>query len=188
MLKSNRILLRGIRRDDLPRLWEFTNDPEISVLGDAEPPIPRSLERMQAEYDQNAAKGGRDSTWFAIVVDDKVIGQCGLHSFDKFHGVSHSCELGIIIGDKNYWNHGYGREAVSLLLDYAFHYWNVHRVGLETSSANPRAIHCYAACGFVEEGRLRQAEWQQGEYVDTVLMGILREEWEQRQQGALPCK
>lgn len=184
MLKGKRILLRGVRRDDLPRLWEFSNDAETIQLGDAEPPIPRSLERMQAEYDQNTAKGGRDGTWFAIDVGGRVIGQCGLYNFDKFHGVSHSCELGIIIGDKDYWNHGYGREAINLLLDYAFRYWNVHRVGLETSSANPRAIHCYAACGFIEEGRLRQAEWQNGQYVDTVLMGILREEWEHKQQGA----
>ena len=184
MLKSKRILLRGIRRDDLPRLWEFRNDAETIQLGDAEPPLPQSLESMQAEYDQNAAKGGRGHAWFVIEVDGTVIGQCGLFNFDKFHGVSHSCELGIIIGDKDYWNRGYGRETICLLLDYAFRYWNVHRVGLETSSANPRAIHCYTACGFIEEGRLRQAEWQNGQYVDTVLMGILRDEWEHRTQGA----
>jgi len=181
MLKSKRILLRGVRREDLSRLWEFGNDPEIIVSGDAEPPIPMSLDRMQAEFDQNAAKGGRDGTWFAIEVDGLVIGQCGLFNFNKFHGVSHGCELGIVIGDKSYWDHGYGREAVNLLLDYAFRYWNAHRVGLETSSANQRAVRCYAACGFREEGRLRQAEWQNGQYVDTILMGILREEWENKQ-------
>ena len=183
MLKGNRIILRGIRRDDLPRLWEFKNDAEMIVSGDAEPPMPKSLERMQAEYDRDAAKGGVDGTWFAIEVDGKVIGQCGLYGFDKFRGVAHGCELGIIIGDKTYWGQGYGREAVSLLLDYAFCYWNAHRVGLETSSVNERALRCYKACGFVEEGRLRQAEWQNGQYVDTVMMGILREEWERARQG-----
>ena len=40
-----------------------------------------------------------------------------------------------------------------------------------------RAIRTYRACGFVEEGRLRQHVWSDGAYIDLVYMGILREEW-----------
>lgn len=177
MLQGSRIVLRGVRRDDLPILWTYANDAEVELTGGGDPPIPQSLERMQAEFDSNASKGGRDGTWFAIEADGKVIGQCGLFGWDKFRGVGHGCELGIAIGDKSYWNRGYGREAIGLLLDYGFMYWNLHRISLETSSINLRAIRCYTACGFIEEGRLRQNEWQNGRFVDTVVMGILRDEW-----------
>jgi len=51
-------------------------------------------------------------------------------------------------------------------------------VWLRTNSENERALRCYRACGFVEEGRLRQHEWQNGRYLDTVCMGVLRSEWE----------
>ncbi len=177
MLKGKRLTLRGIRRDDLPRLCEFYNDLEVEVDCGYEPPMPESLERAQADFDREAAKGGRNGTWFAIEADGKVIGQCGLYGLDEFRGTGHHCQLGIVIGDRDYWNHGYGREAVGLLLEYAFCYWNMHRVGLMTSSDNVRAQRCYLACGFKEEGRLRQTRWLGGHYVDTVCMGILREEW-----------
>lgn len=180
MLKSERVTLRGIRRDDLLRLWEFNNDPEVELAGGGDPPIPQSLERLEAEFEENAKKGGRDGTNFAIEADGKFIGQCGLYGFDDFKGVPHRCDLGIAIGDKDYWGRGYGREALGLLVDYAFTHWNMQRVGLQVMATNDRAIRAYRAVGFVEEGRLRRHAWSNGNYVDSVCMSILREEWQAR--------
>jgi RimJ/RimL family protein N-acetyltransferase len=67
---------------------------------------------------------------------------------------------------------------VRVLLDYAFRLINVHRVWLTVNGNNERAIRCYRACGFVEEGRLREHIWSNGQYVDRVYMGILRSEWD----------
>jgi RimJ/RimL family protein N-acetyltransferase len=180
MLKGERVTLRGIRREDLLRLWEFNNDPEVEIAGGGDPPIPQSLERLEAEYDENLKKGSRDSTNFAIEADGKFIGQCGLYGFDDFRGVAHRCDLGIAIGDKEYWGRGYGREAVSLLIDYAFTHWNMQRVGLQVMATNERAMRSYRAVGFIEEGRLRRHGWSNGKYVDSICMSILREEWEGR--------
>lgn len=182
MLKGERVILRGVRRDDLLRLWEFNNDPEVEVAGGGDPPMPQSLERLEAEFDESAKKGGRDGTWFAIEADGKLIGQCGLYGFDEFRGTARRCELGITIGDKDYWGRGFGREAIALLVDYAFTHWNVQRVGLQTASSNERALRSYRAVGFVEEGRLRRHMWSNGNYVDTVCMSILSEEWEARKR------
>jgi RimJ/RimL family protein N-acetyltransferase len=180
MLKGERVLLRGLRRDDLLRLWEFNNDTEVEVAGGGDPPIPQSLERLEAEFDENARKGGRDSTFFAIEAEGRMIGQCALFGFDEFRGVAHRCELGITIGDRDYWGKGYGREAITLLVDYAFTHWNVQRVGLQVLATNERAIRAYQAVGFVQEGRLRRYMWSNGAYVDGVCMSILREEWQAR--------
>lgn len=177
MLKGKRVTLRGMRRDDLLRLWEFNNDPEVEIAGGGDPPMPQSYERLLAEFDTNAQKGGRDELNFAIEADGKFIGQCGLFGLDEFRGVAHGCELGIAIGDKAYWGRGYGREAVALLVDYAFTHWNLERVGLRTNSTNERAIRSYRAVGFVEEGRLRKQGWNNGQFVDVVCMSILRQEW-----------
>ena len=180
MLKGSRIVLRGITRGDLPKLSEFNNDLELELAGGGDPPMPQSLERLQAEFDQNAAKGGRDGAWFAIELDGLMIGQCALHGFESCHGVNNNCELGIGIGEKESWGKGYGTEAVLLLLDWAFRYRNMHRVWLSTMSTNERALRCYLACGFVEEGRLREHLWSDGKYVDFIYMGVLRSEWEKR--------
>src|SRR5690348_7614639 len=111
MLRGERVLLRAMKREDLPRLCEMNNDVEVELVSGGDPPKPQTLEHLQAEYDQRASKGGRDEGIFAIEADGKLIGQAGVVSF---HETFRHCELGIIIGDKEYWGRGYGREVVNL--------------------------------------------------------------------------
>jgi RimJ/RimL family protein N-acetyltransferase len=174
MLRGEKVLLRAVKREDLQRQWVFNNDIEFELLGGGDPPEPQALERLEAEFDENVRKGGRDGTNFAIEADGKYIGGCGLFHFDE---IAHTCEMGIGIGDRAYWGHGYGRDAVRVLLDYAFRQRNLHKVWLRVNGDNERAIHSYRACGFVEEGRLRQHVWSNGKYVDFVYMGVMRDEW-----------
>jgi RimJ/RimL family protein N-acetyltransferase len=174
MLNGERVTLRAVRREDLPSYWEFNNDLEVELAGGGDPPMPQSLERLQADFDRQAAEGGRDGAWFAIEIEGKFVGQCGLFDFNT---TSHTAQLGIAIGDKAYWGRGYGREAVTLLVDYAFRYRNFRRVWLWVHADNERAIRAYRACGFLEEGRLREHVYSNGRYVDAVQMGVLRAEW-----------
>ncbi|MBK8901454.1 MAG: GNAT family N-acetyltransferase [Anaerolineaceae bacterium] len=171
MFKSARVLLRPFRREDMARQWEFENDPEL-WFWDGHTPAPAKLESLLAHYDEN--KNSENEVSFAIEIDKLYVGHCGLHSFDQ---TNQTCELSVEIGDKGYWGKGYGREIVNLLLQYAFNHRHVNRVWLETHSENERAMRCYRACGFVEEGRLRQHLWLDGRYVDRVIMGILREDY-----------
>jgi len=103
MLKGQKTLLRAITRDDLPALWQFNNDVEVELAGGGDPPLPQSLERLQAQFDNDVAKGGRDGASFAIEADEKCIGQCALFNFNE---TDQTCELGITIGDKAYWGRG----------------------------------------------------------------------------------
>jgi len=150
VLKGEKVILRAIKREDLQRQLIFNNDLEIEILGGGDPPEPQSIERLEAEFDENTRKGGRDGTNFAIEADGIYIGACGL-----FHG----------------------RDAIRVLLEYAFRQRNLHKVWLRVNGNNERAIRSYRACGFVEEGRLRKHVWSNGQYVDDLFMGVLREEW-----------
>jgi RimJ/RimL family protein N-acetyltransferase len=174
MLRGEKVKLRAVSRGDLPRLLDFYNDVEVELAGGGDPPRPTTLERLHRDFDREAAKPPRDKSDFAIEADGNLIGHCGLFNIDE---TARHCELGISIGDKDYWGRGYGREAVSLLLDYAFRLRNLRRVWLEVHASNERAIRAYSSCGFVEEGRMREHIWLDGRYLDNVLMGILRDEW-----------
>jgi RimJ/RimL family protein N-acetyltransferase len=176
MLQGKRVLLRGMAREDLARLWQFNNDIEVELAGGGDPPTPQSFERLQAEFDQEAAKGGRNGPTFAIEADGQFIGQCALFNINP---VAHTCALGITIGNKEYWGRGYGRESIALLVDYAFRHHNFHKIWLEVHANNNRALRSYAACGFREEGRLRAHVWSNGQYEDLIVMGLLRAEWQQ---------
>jgi len=85
--------------------------------------------------------------------------------------------LGIVIGEKEYWDNGYGTEAIATLLRFVFQEMNLHRISLRVYTYNQRAIRCYEKCGFKLEGRLRQARFRDGEYYDELIMGILRDEF-----------
>jgi RimJ/RimL family protein N-acetyltransferase len=180
MLHGDKVVLRALQRSDLERLCQFNNDVEVELAGGGDPPMPQSLERLQAEFDASAGRGGRDGTSFAIEADGNLIGQCALFNVDW---VAHTASLGISIGDKGYWGQGYGRDALRVLLDYGFRLQNLRRIWLSVNGNNERAIRAYRACGFREEGRLREHVWSDGTYVDLMHMGILRQEWEEAREG-----
>ncbi len=171
MLKGDKVVLRAVTVEDLPRLCAFHNDLELHALADDEPWRPRSLAQMQAMYD-DLQKKTDELAWFSIDADGELIGDCSLYSFE-FTG--RTCTLGILIGDHDYLGKGYGTDAVRLLLDYAFRYRNLRRVWLTTLAHNERAIRSYEKAGFVREGLLRQHGWSDGAYRDIVQMGILRD-------------
>lgn len=177
MLQGKRILLRALTRDDLPTICAFNNDIEVELAGGGDPPMAQPLERLQADFDRDAGNGGRADGSFVIEADGKVIGGCAIFNYNH---TAHTCELGITIGNKAYWGQGYGREAVELLLDYAFRLRNFRKVWLTVNGGNERAQRAYAACGFVVEGRQRQQVWSNGRYDDLVIMGILHSEWPPR--------
>lgn len=178
MLKGEKVILRAVKREDLEREWAFHNDVEFETLSGGDPWKPQSLARLEAQFHEDISRGARDGANFAIEADGKYIGSCGLFHFDP---TAATCEMGIGIGDRAYWGHGYGRDAVRVLLNYAFRLRNLHKVWLTVNSNNERAIRSYRACGFIEEGRLRHHVWSNGKYVDLVYMGILHDEWEAKQ-------
>jgi RimJ/RimL family protein N-acetyltransferase len=64
-----------------------------------------------------------------------------------------------------------------LMLNYGFNTLNLNRVYLRVYESNPRGIRCYEKAGFRHEGRLRQAIFQDGRYIDLLMMSVIRSEW-----------
>jgi RimJ/RimL family protein N-acetyltransferase len=106
---------------------------------------------------------------------DKLIGRCLLMQVDQ---VNRTAMLGMVIGEKEYWNSGYGLEATRLLLDYAFNLLNLNNVMLGVYSFNKRAIRCYEKAGFKKIGDRRQARIFGLRTFDMVYMDMLAEEFE----------
>jgi RimJ/RimL family protein N-acetyltransferase len=172
MLVGKLVTLRALTEADLPRLAQFKNDVEFELLGGGDPPRPRTLETVRQFFEEQAKD--KESPTFAIEADGLFIGDCGLHNVNRRDGTA---EVGIGIGDREYWGRGYGREALTLLVDYGFRMQNLRKLWLEVHGSNSRAIRSYRAVGFVEEGRQREQTWSGGRYEDTVLMGLFRSDF-----------
>ena len=85
--------------------------------------------------------------------------------------------FGISIYDPANRGKGYGQDATSLILDFAFKTLNLHRVELFTFDFNEQAQKVYLKAGFKEVGRRRKAAFIDGQYRDDIVMDILRDEW-----------
>ena len=90
-----------------------------------------------------------------------------------------SAKLSIRIGDPAHRSKGYGTDAVRALLRFAFDEMNLNRIALEVFEYNHRAIAAYRKCRFVEEARIRRAQFSGGAFHDVLIMAVLREHFEE---------
>ena len=184
MIYGERIRFRAIERDDLPSFVKWINDPEVQEgIGIIRPysqteeekwfedmlvrPAEERVLAIEARLAGEPGSETGDHLW-------KLIGTIG---FGKFDWRNRAAELGINIGDKDFWNQGYGTEAVRLLAHYGFSTLNLHRIFLRVLETNPRAIHAYEKAGFIHEGRLRRAEFRKGKFIDMLVMSMLQDEF-----------
>jgi RimJ/RimL family protein N-acetyltransferase len=176
MLKGENVLLRPIKRSDISCFLKWFNDPEILQYLDMYLPMTEmSEEKFIEELGTTRAKSDIILVVEATEGDStKPIGNCGLHSISP---KDHDATFGIVIGEKDYWSEGYGEEAARLLINYGFQQLNLHRISSAAAAFNERSIKLHKQLGFIEEGRLRQAMFKNGQYHDRVEFGILREEW-----------
>jgi RimJ/RimL family protein N-acetyltransferase len=114
------------------------------------------------------------------LAEDKTIGMLDLSGINWIVG---DAWLGVGIGEPAYWGKGYGSDAVTLLLHFAFESLNLKRVSLNVFEYNERAIKSYTKLGFTVEGRLRQLLNRFDRRWDLIHMGILRCEWEACQRN-----
>ncbi len=175
MITGKRVRLRAISREDLPLFVQWLNDPEVTEGLSHYYPLSMPQEEKWFEQVLQAPPAEQPLT-IELLEDDAWVaaGNCG---FFAVNWRVRSAEFGIFIGNKSFWNRGYGTEAVRLCLAYGFGTLNFNRIFLRVFATNERAARVYEKAGFVREGRLRQAHYHQGNYVDVLMMGILRDEW-----------
>jgi len=175
MMLGNQVRLRPIERDDLPRFVAWFGDAEVrrhlAVY------LPFSLAQEERWFESLQGRLERqESVVLAIETSDGVhIGNVGL---DNINWKDRNAEMGIVIGEKAYWDQGYGSDSIRTLLRLAFHEMNLHRVLLRVDADNARGIHCYEKAGFQQEGTLREVVFREGTYHDQHIMSILQSEFE----------
>ena len=175
MIEGTLVNLRAPDMGDLERNTRWINDRDVTRYLVLRYQMPGLAEEAWMR-ERCAAQPSYFETFFAIETKEGVhIGNCGLHDGQP---ENRKASLGILIGNKDYWSSGYGTDAIVTLLRFGFHEMNLNRVWLDVYEFNERAQACYKKCGFVEEGRLRQNIYQEGRYWDTIIMGILRSEFD----------
>lgn len=172
-LQGSHVYLRPLEPEDALILQPWFNDPEVNRGMLIHRPVTRHTEE---QFIARVNHSEQDLVLMIVRIDvDMPIGTTGLH---HLHFKNRNALFGIAIGDKEAWGQGFGTEAAILMMQYAFDTLNLHRVGLQVFEYNERARRVYEKVGFRQEGVLRQEHYREGRYWDTILMGLLREEWQ----------
>jgi len=174
LLRGPRVRLRPLERADLPRYQELFSDPGINLLYGGLG-VPENLNRLQRRFDAGEFDTTDRFLLLVIEAESTLIGAMVLRNTENLP--SRSATFGIIIGDSAYLGRGYGAEASTLLLDYAFGVLGYHKINLDLFEYNARALAMYERLGFVVEGRRRENHWSRGRFWDDILMGVTAEEW-----------
>jgi RimJ/RimL family protein N-acetyltransferase len=179
MLIGKLVCLVPYKKEYIPAYLKWGNDSEVGRYLMIY--LPSTLEQLEERYKENMHNP--NMILFSIVTcpsdqqGEKLIGGLGA----EINWKDRNAEIGIMIGEKEFWGKGYGTDTMTLFTEYLFTTLNMNRVELSTFDFNIRAQKCYRKVGFVEEGKKRQDKYQDGKYHDVVIMGILRDEWDAAQ-------
>ena len=181
LMQGENVVIREKRLSDAEDDHGWRCDPELARL-DAATPLRMGFEEYLRQYKEELEHASAWSHRFGIDnLDGKHIGNCMYYDVDYFRG---SVELGILIGDRDYWGGGYGSEAVELLLQHMFTEMPVKKVYLHTLDWNHRAQRAFEKCGFQIIRPVKRGGWE------FFYMELKRERWAELQQekGALAAK
>jgi RimJ/RimL family protein N-acetyltransferase len=155
--------------DRLAAIVHWRNDPAVNRY--LRQGI-RSLEEVQEWYAQYFS--GAENRLFAVYCDKALIGYCTLEHMDT---TQRSGEIGIVIGEPHYWNQGLGARVVKQLTTMAFTRYHLHRVYAVIQGGNIASRRCFEKVGFQPEGRLRDARYVNGAFIDLHYYAVLEHEW-----------
>jgi RimJ/RimL family protein N-acetyltransferase len=164
------------------QLYCWNQDTEWFRYLDTDPPRLFSEKKVKEVQEKELEKESTHELFFNIhtLENDILIGFVGLFNLLMHQG---DALVAIALGEREYWGKGYGTDAMRVILRYAFYELNLRKVGLIVFEYNPRAIRSYEKVGFIPEGRIRGAILRDGHRWDWLFMGLLREEWLNKQAG-----
>lgn len=178
-LTGSRIQLRPFNDQAIEAMLQILQEPEVLVktgsVSSSDQKQDLDQEAVRAWYSRRNDKKNRLDLAIYIPETDQYVGEV---VFNEYDARNKSVNYRIAIGQGGR-NRGYGTEATKLMVDYGFEQLGLNRIELEVLDFNARARHVYTSCGFVAEGRRRQAYLLDGQYHDAVLKSVLRSDWEE---------
>ena len=176
LFSGKKVRLRPLEPEDADTISEYINDWEVRQYLAMYLPISQEAER---EWVMRQSRNLSDKLIVLGIEPTDIskpplIGTISL----KIDWKNKNAELGIAIWNKDFWNRGYGTDAIRVLLKYAFLELGLHKVWLRVFEFNSRAIKCYEKAGFKKEGVLREMLYRDNQWHNIIVMGILKDEFE----------
>ena len=170
VIRGEKVIIREKRLDDAPNDYAWRTDEELARL-DATRPLRMSYQEFLRISKEELLYTSPSSKRLAIdTFEGRHIGNCMYYDVDVRRG---EAELGIMIGDRDYWSKGYGTDSVDRLLDHIFSTTSLGLVYLHTLVWNKRARLSFAKSGFKDVSTVRRGG------MEFMRMEVASEEWKE---------
>ena len=172
IITGEKVMLRDRKLSNARNDYNWKSDPELAKL-DAAPRLTISYAQFLLDCTTELHSRGLERSLAIETLDGKHIGHCGYYNINE---AKTEAEVGITIGDRDYWGKGYGTDAIRTLVGYLFRELDFERLFLKSLDWNIRAHKSFQKCGFTEYERMTK------DGLDFILMELPRERWEQQQK------
>ena len=171
-LKSRKVILRPPRKaTDFELCWRWNNDPEVTRYWAAHLPV---TEKKEEEWFDALAKKPGEIAFGIETLEGDLIGVLALMNIN---GKDRTAISGTVIGEKEYWNKGFGTDAKMILLNYAFNTLNLRKVNSFVVSHNKRSLRYNLHCGYKIEAVRKKQIFLQGRYLDEICLAVFKPDW-----------
>ncbi len=184
ILKTERLILREIVKEDVNEIFEIFSDEDIAEYDWFEPikdtnTALKFIQRYKEEFD-----GKEEITWgIALKETNKLIGICCLGDFELD---SRRAEIGYDI-KKTEWNKGYATESVKVITEYGFNKLNLNRIEAFITPGNDASVKVLKNLGYTQEGIVRERDWIKGKLEDGIIMAMLKRDMKKLYKNCQDC-
>ncbi len=180
-LETERLILRDFVKDDWQRVLEYQSNPLYLRYYEWTERTPEAVQEFVGWFLDHQKQKPRIKYQLAITLksNNQLIGNCGIR-MDKANALEG--DVGYEL-DPKHWNHGYATEAAHAIVDFGFSRFGLHRIWSWCVADNHGSAHVLEKLGMRLEGHLRENEYYRGRWWDTLMYGILADEWKARKQS-----
>jgi len=171
-LKGEKVNLRPLRKStDFESFWRWNNDPEVRRYYGIY--LPATERKVKELFDFLTHKSGQ----IAFGIETLEGNLIGLMTLLKINEKDQTAISDALIGEKEYWNKGYGTDAKMILLDYAFNTLNLRKIDSSIASHNKRSLQYNLHCGYKIEAVRKQQIFLRGRYIDEIWLAVFKPDW-----------
>ena len=175
-IETDRLILRRLELSDAQTVFShWLSDERVSDnrINPAHKTVSETIERLDKIVSQY---GSKEFCYWGIELKAKgeLIGEIDLYDFDNATG---NCEVSYSLGYQ-WWNHGYGTEALRAVVEFSFRRMNVHKIAAVHNVDNPASGKIMRKVGMLQEGVIRHMiRNAKNQYKDCTVCGILQEDY-----------
>lgn len=170
-LKGNKIYLRALEPEDLEFIYAIENDENIWEVSNTQTPYSKFLIR---QYLENAHQDIYEAKQLRLAIckneTSEAIGLIDLFDFDA---KNKRAGIGIIIQNEIDRNSGFGKEALSLLIDYSFSKLQLHQLFANINTENKPSVSLFTTFGFEKIGVKKDWNFTNNSFQDEALFQLI---------------